>query len=350
LCKSTTTKRKVIIKMSLSRRSFLTILSCAPFATALRHASGMPQRALSGGDAPAITNYNARGNALLVEGKTLLIALTFKRPVRDLTASLPVPLNPEWAGGPKLTEPQELFFYATKDSRTFHTILSAPLDSVVGKHTLHVTAREADGASQRWTFPYSIQEGTYRNTSLSLDENFSAPPPEVAAQMQRDFETIVEMFQHRSARQWREAFVRPVTGADKDNFGVKRTVNRTKHYRHNGLDFKAGVGTAVRAINAGIVAFSGEQWTPGQTVCIDHGGSVFSKYNHLSERRVRVGDHVSRGQMIALSGQSGGQKPPPHLHLSLIINRTPVDPEDFMQTARRLIALEAGGSSAHGTT
>lgn len=335
---------------SLSRRSFLTILSCVPIAAASRLSVGKQQRWLNSRDSPGITNYNARGNALLVEGKTLLIALIFDVPVMEVTARLPVPMNPEWADGPKLTEPQELFFYPAKDGRTFRTILSAPLDSVAGTHTLHVTARTADRVSKQWTFPYSIQQGVYRQTSLSLDEDFSSPPPDVEAQMRQDFETVVELFQRRTARKWREPFMRPVAGADKANFGVKRTVNRTKQYRHNGLDFKAGVGTPVRAINDGIVAFSGEQWTPGQTVCIDHGGSILSKYNHLSERRVRDGDRVSRGQVIALSGHSGGQKPPPHVHLNLIINRTAVDPEDFMQTAARLVALEASGSAAHGTT
>lgn len=334
--------------MSLSRRSFLVILSCVPIAAASRPVGGKHQRVQSVYDAPTITNYNARDNALLVEGRTLLIALTFAVPVMELTARLPVPLNPEWAGGPRLTEPQELFFYPGKDGRTFHTILSAPLDSVAGTHTLHVTARTADRGAQQWTFPYTIQHGNYRHTSVSLDEGFSSPSPEVAAQMREDFETVVELFQRRTARQWREGFMRPVAGADKDNFGVKRTVNQTKQYRHNGLDFKAGVGTPVRAINDGIVAFSGEQWTPGQTVCIDHGGSILSKYNHLSERRVRVGDRVSRGQIIALSGRSGGQKPAPHLHLNLIINRTPVDPKDFMQTAARLISLEAVGVTTRG--
>jgi murein DD-endopeptidase MepM/ murein hydrolase activator NlpD len=119
---------------------------------------------------------------------------------------------------------------------------------------------------------------------------------------------------------------------------VRRTVNRTKRYRHIGLDFLASTGTPVKAMNDGTVVLSTEQWTPGQTVIVDHGGSIFSKYNHLSERRVREGDAVTRGQVIALSGRSGGQKTPPHLHLDIFINRTPVDPEDFMRTAARLIS------------
>lgn len=292
---------------------------------------------------PLITNYNQTGRAVLVEGKTMLIALMFPTAVDDVSGSLPVQLEPMAGGGLQLTEPQELFFYPSPDRRTYRAILSAPLDVVEGNCTLSISARGARGAAGQWTFPYFVQQGNYRNTVLTLDQNFSSPPPDVAAQMRRDFETMVETLKQRSPRRWREAFVRPVPGQDKDNFGVRRTVNRTKRYRHIGLDFTAGMGTPVRAMNDGTVAFSMEQWTPGQTICIDHGGSIFTKYNHLSERRVREGETVKRGQVIALSGQSGGQKAPPHLHLDVFINRTSVDPEDFMNSAGRLIALEGAG-------
>jgi murein DD-endopeptidase MepM/ murein hydrolase activator NlpD len=99
----------------------------------------------------------------------------------------------------------------------------------------------------------------------------------------------------------------------------------------------------VRAINDAIVALSEEQWTPGQVICLDHGGGIFSRYIHLSERRVRAGDIVTRGQIIALSGNTGGQKPPPHLHMDMVVNGTHVDPKDFINTAAQLEKAEAGG-------
>jgi murein DD-endopeptidase MepM/ murein hydrolase activator NlpD len=116
-------------------------------------------------------------------------------------------------------------------------------------------------------------------------------------------------------------------------------VNSTKRYSHGGLDYRAPKGTPVRAINDAIVALSEEQWTPGQAICLDHGGGIFSKYIHLSERRVREGDAVTRGQIIALSGNTGGQKPPPHLHMDMVVNGTHVDPKDFINTAAQLLAL-----------
>jgi murein DD-endopeptidase MepM/ murein hydrolase activator NlpD len=133
-----------------------------------------------------------------------------------------------------------------------------------------------------------------------------------------------------------------VTGGDNNNFGVKRTVNKTKRYRHRGLDMHAGMGTPIKAINDGRVALSTEQWVAGQSIVIDHGGGVFSKYAHLSSRKVSKGDHVLRNQVIALSGNSGGQKSPPHLHLDIIVNGSHCDPKDFMRTAQKLIDVENG--------
>jgi murein DD-endopeptidase MepM/ murein hydrolase activator NlpD len=98
-------------------------------------------------------------------------------------------------------------------------------------------------------------------------------------------------------------------------------------------------------MNDGRVVLSTEQWVPGQTVCIDHGGGVFTRYLHLAERHVSEGDEVRRGEVIGLSGHSGGQRPGPHLHLDVVVNGSHVDPLAFVQTAAQLCSLEAGKPS-----
>lgn len=319
--------------MSLSRRRFLG--ACAAGATAILSGAWAADLRAQGELAPAITNYNSTGRPLLVEGKTLLIALAFSTEMGSLSGSLAVQLRPE--DGQLLTEPQQLYFYPVGGRRNYRTILSAPLDVVAGSYSLRIIGRSLGGRVSEWTFPYLIERGIYRSTSLTLDADFSSPTPEISARMRLDFETDVEIFKRVTPRKWQLPFIRPVPNGDNDNFGVRRTVNGTKRYRHIGLDFRAPFGTLVQAMNDGTVVLSAEQWTPGQAIIIDHGGSIFSKYNHLSERRVRAGDVVRRGQVIALSGRSGGQKPPPHLHLDIVINRTAVDPKDFMHTAAQLM-------------
>jgi murein DD-endopeptidase MepM/ murein hydrolase activator NlpD len=340
--------------MPTSRRHFLYALAGAPLISTLDRFPDSFAR-IRQTDAvalpPRVTNYRADKRALLVEGRTLLVAFTFPDSIGQLTGSLPVRLKPASLksdpNNEPLIEPQPLFFYPSADKRTFRAILSAPLDCIEGRAVMNLsTSPQTQRSNSQWSFPYAAQQGIYRQSSLTLDKNFSKPSPEIVSRQRADFETMVEIYGRRTARQWQTEFVQPVPGIDRNNFGDNRVVNGTKHYRHAGLDYRAAMGTAVRAINDGVIALSAEQWTPGQTVCIDHGGGVFSKYLHLSERRAREGESVRGGQLIGLSGHSGGQKPPPHLHLDLVVSGIHVDPKNFMRTAAQLLKLEAEDRSA----
>ena len=334
--------------MPESRRHFLKItLGCAPAillgaSRLARSQSSTRQSSSAAVDvSPLVTNHNPSGRAVIVEGKTLVVTLTLAMKADELRGSLPIEITPESAGGERLTEPQPLFFYPASDGLTYRTFLSAPLDAVEDRPANLLLNVAMGETAKQWFVPYIVQRGAYHSSAFSLSKSFSEPSREIVARMRHDFATMVEIYQRRTPRQWRTAFALPVTSATRGNYGDKRVVNGTKRYRHAGLDFLSPVGTPVKAINSGTVALSDEQWTPGQTVCIDHGGGIFSKYMHLSARRVREGETVTRGQLIGLSGQTGGQKPGPHLHLDLVINGTHVDPIDFMRTAERLITLES---------
>lgn len=333
--------------MTTSRRKFLQGLIAAPFAAAAaRDLANVVRGGVSiaqlrrAGLSPVLTNYNNDGAPVLTEGKTLLIALTFATAIRDPQGSFPVSIQPNTDEEP-LEEKQPLWFYLSADRKTARTILTAPLDPVAGK-TYQLKFESHGGADAKGSWNYSIREGVYRNTVLTLAREFTDRTPDIDAQIARDFQQMVEVLKIRTPRQWSKPFIMPTARGDNDNFGTKRTVNRTKKYRHRGLDLHAAMRTPVKAINDGTVVLETEQWVAGQTICIDHGGGVFSKYAHLSERRVRVGDQIVQGQIIALSGNSGGQKAPPHLHLDTIVNGTHVDPRDFMRTAARLVQLESG--------
>jgi murein DD-endopeptidase MepM/ murein hydrolase activator NlpD len=278
---------------------------------------------------------------IITEGKTLLVSINLPSYADSIVGALPVEITPASAKDVPLVEPQPLYFYSNGDGRTFQTILSAPLDAINAETVaLKIKVVRGQSRTEAYSFEYRIQKGVYRSSALTLSQSFSSPSLEIAERKQRDFETMVEVYRRRTQRRWQNPFMLPVSFAHRDNFGDRRVVNGTKRYRHAGLDFNAPLGTPVRAVNDGVVALSTEQWTPGQTICLDHGGGVFSKYMHLSKRYVREGDRVSRGDVIALSGQSGGQKPGPHLHLDTVVNGSHVDPIAFMRTASQVILTD----------
>jgi murein DD-endopeptidase MepM/ murein hydrolase activator NlpD len=324
--------------MSASRRDFLEMLAGVSIVLVDRSLGGNATLGSIISNDLTVTNYNEDGKYVITEGKTLLVELTFPHEVIDPFGSLPVQIEPESAGGQLLTEPQPLFFYTTRDRRSFRLFVTAPLDVIEGPYAAAVGAKQPQS---HWALNYFMRRGKYHETALAVDKSFSDPSPQIAAHMRHDFETMREIYKQRTPRRWSQPFVRPVPGTDKDNFGDKRTYNRNKHLRHAGLDYHASMGTPVSAMNDGLVVLSGEQWVAGQTICIDHGGGVFTKYMHLSRRNVSERDFVKRGNVIALSGNSGAQKPAPHLHLDLVIGGVHVDPKDFMRVASKFLALEA---------
>jgi murein DD-endopeptidase MepM/ murein hydrolase activator NlpD len=85
---------------------------------------------------------------------------------------------------------------------------------------------------------------------------------------------------------------------------------------HKGVDIAVPVGTPVAAMKAGTVEFAGEMRGYGLIVVVRHGGTLRTRYGHLSSISVKQGDHVDGGQVIGLSGQSGNATGP-HLHFEV---------------------------------
>ncbi len=114
-----------------------------------------------------------------------------------------------------------------------------------------------------------------------------------------------------------------------DTYGYSR-VTGSSNISHKGTDFRAKVGTPVYAMNAGTVRFTRFLRNYGYTVIIDHGLGLHTIYMHLSEIKVKDGQKVKKGDLIALSGESGYVLGP-HLHLTIRINGISINPEKFME-------------------
>ncbi|WP_457967566.1 peptidoglycan DD-metalloendopeptidase family protein [Arthrobacter sp. D1-29] len=99
---------------------------------------------------------------------------------------------------------------------------------------------------------------------------------------------------------------------------------------HRGQDYVAQCGTSVLAAASGTVTFAG--WHPyggGNRVVVDHGNGLETTYNHLSSFNVKVGQTVSRGEVVALSGTTGASTGC-HLHFEVQVNGEVVDPTGWL--------------------
>jgi murein DD-endopeptidase MepM/ murein hydrolase activator NlpD len=108
---------------------------------------------------------------------------------------------------------------------------------------------------------------------------------------------------------------------------------------HTGLDFRGDTGEPIHATAAGTVVSAGWSGGYGKMVEIDHGNGLSTRYGHLSEIDVNVGDDIRIGQVIARMG-STGRSTGPHLHYETRIDGDPVDPEKFLRAGAKL----SGGS------
>lgn len=98
---------------------------------------------------------------------------------------------------------------------------------------------------------------------------------------------------------------------------------------HHGVDYLIPEGTTVFATADGIVKSLSEKNTShGKAITISHGNGYETSYSHLLDIRVKRGQRVKRGDIIALSGNSGLSFAP-HLHYEVIYRDTRVDPVHY---------------------
>jgi murein DD-endopeptidase MepM/ murein hydrolase activator NlpD len=110
-------------------------------------------------------------------------------------------------------------------------------------------------------------------------------------------------------------------------------------HKHSGQDFAVPIGTNVMAAHSGTVVKAGPNGggdgpAYGNAIVIKHGNGTYSQYAHLSRIDVHIGQTVSTGQHIALSGNTGNSSGP-HLHFE--IRTTPnygsaINPVNFLRS------------------
>ena len=104
---------------------------------------------------------------------------------------------------------------------------------------------------------------------------------------------------------------------------------------HAGIDFRASTGTEVRATGAGTVVVAGRNGGYGNMVEIDHGDGLTTRYAHLSQVLVKVGDHVETDGPVGLSGTTG-RSTGPHLHYEVRRDGKAIDPMRFLTAGMKL--------------
>lgn len=135
--------------------------------------------------------------------------------------------------------------------------------------------------------------------------------------------------------------VRPPVRGDIEvtsGFGVRDDPFLGAPAMHTGLDIRGDTGEPVHATAAGKVVHAGWDGGYGKMVEIDHGNGLATRFGHLSEIDVSVGQRVRTGQTIGRIG-STGRSTGPHLHYETRINGEAVNPQKFLAAGSQLSGL-----------
>jgi murein DD-endopeptidase MepM/ murein hydrolase activator NlpD len=124
----------------------------------------------------------------------------------------------------------------------------------------------------------------------------------------------------------------PVTGEIdySSTYGVRVDPFLRVPAMHTGIDFRGDSGEPIHATAAGTVTSAGWSGGYGQMVEIDHGNGFATRYGHLSEIDVKVGQTIRVGQVVGRMG-STGRSTGPHLHYETRVDGEAVDPQKFLK-------------------
>ena len=122
--------------------------------------------------------------------------------------------------------------------------------------------------------------------------------------------------------------LKPINSPVSSRFGHRTHPIYKRRLHHDGIDFSAPHGSKIHAPGNGVVRYTGYHGGYGKKVVIDHGYGYKTVYAHLSKILVKPGQRVVRGEVIALSGNTGISTGP-HLHYEVHRNNRKVNPSAY---------------------
>jgi len=187
------------------------------------------------------------------------------------------------------------------------------------------------------TIPLEIVAGKYRTDVLKVDSARVNPSKKNIKRSKKEARKVKQAYADGSiAGLWDGDFLLPMASKITSPFGNKRLFNGQLKSYHNGVDFRAPIGTPVFAANSGVIKMAANLFYSGNVVIIDHGNFIFTIYAHLSKIEVKAGQQIEKGQQLGLTGATG-RVSGPHLHWGVKINGTAVNPLQFIKVMASLI-------------
>lgn len=211
-------------------------------------------------------------------------------------------------------------------------VVGLPLELTPGDYALQIVPKMRP--SEKREYHFEVRPKNYPTQHLKLQNpRMVTPDPDDLARWTRekavqDFakSTFTPAISLPPALRLRKPVDKPHT----NTFGLRRFFNGEARQPHKGMDIAAPSGTPVYSPAGGRVILVGDYFFNGQTVFVDHGQGLMSMVCHLSRIDVKEGDTVSPGTPLGAVGATG-RATGPHLHWTVLLNGTAVDPAWFLK-------------------
>jgi hypothetical protein len=262
-------------------------------------------------------------------GKSAAVSLT----PAFVAAGSPVLIRVE-AGGNAIFDAEwlgrRLEFFPAHGGHGWFALAGVDAEAPAGPSMLRIVLHTGSGASDL-SRTVEIHPAHYRTGSLTVAPKFVEPGPEALKQIEAEAKIKARVFGASVPQPlWAGNFRAPVTAAPTDSFGTRRMFNGKLASIHKGMDFRAAMGTPVRAANSGVVVLARPLYYEGNCVVIDHGQGFFTLSMHFSRIDVREGQRVAAGERLGLSGATG-RVTGPHLHWAVRWQGAYLDPAKLLR-------------------
>jgi murein DD-endopeptidase MepM/ murein hydrolase activator NlpD len=169
----------------------------------------------------------------------------------------------------------------------------------------------------------------------AAEQNVSALPGKLASlqteasRQEQSLRELQEYFDDQRSLLASTPSLWPTRGWVTSDFGVRLDPYSAERRMHQGLDIATPHGQPIYSPSEGTVVFAGTEGGYGKVLVIDHGYGVKTRYGHLSEIFVHLGDRIRRGDKVAAVGNTG-RSTGPHLHYEVRVNGIPENPRKFI--------------------
>ncbi len=194
--------------------------------------------------------------------------------------------------------------------------------------------------AQRKVLKVEVKEKKYEVEKLSVGRKKLYPSFKNELRIAKERKLLKKIYaQNILEPLFKTSFKWPITSAITSHYGKRRIFNHKKKSQHLGTDFKAAIGTAVYATAEGKVVFIKDLFHSGKTIILSHGMGIYSIYAHLSKTKIKKGQRVKQGELIALSGKTG-RVSGPHLHFGVKVQGHWIDGQSLMEESERQFPSE----------